>query len=76
VGSKELPQFHRSRLSPAAVVQHLVGGSAAFVVLVVDVGAVFDAKLDDLLAVLRVPCTLWQIRLPRTTGSDPQLTDQ
>jgi hypothetical protein len=34
--------------------QHLVDGSAACVVLGVDVGAVFEKKLDDLLAVLRV----------------------
>ena len=38
----------------AAVLQHLVDRSAAFVVLGVDVGTVFDEKLDDLLAVLRV----------------------
>jgi hypothetical protein len=38
----------------APVLQNLVDGSAAVVVLRVDVGAVFDEKLDDLLAVLRV----------------------
>jgi hypothetical protein len=43
------------RQIPATVLQHLVGGSAAFVVLSVDVGAVGDEKLDDLGAVLRVP---------------------
>src|SRR5262245_42698294 len=39
----------------AAVLQHLVEGSAAFVVLAARVGTVFDEKLDDLLAVPRVP---------------------
>ncbi len=38
----------------AAVLQHLVDGSAACVVLGARVGAVCDEKLDDLLAVLRV----------------------
>ena len=38
----------------AAVSQHLVDGSAACVVLGVDVGALFEEKLDDLLAVRRV----------------------
>jgi hypothetical protein len=38
----------------AAVLQYLVDGSAACVVFGVEVGTVFDEKLDDLLAVLRV----------------------
>ena len=33
---------------PAALLQHLVGGSAVFVVLGARVGAVGDEKLDDL----------------------------
>ena len=39
----------------AAILQHLVDGSAACVVPGVDVGAVCEEKLDHLLAVLRVP---------------------
>ena len=45
---------------PAALLQHLVGGSAAFVVLGARVGAVGDEKLDDLGAVLRVPVRVVQ----------------
>ena len=48
------------RQIPAAVLQHLVGGSAAFVVPGVGVGAVGDEKLDDLGAVLRVPVRVVQ----------------
>ena len=45
---------------PAALLQHLVGGSAAFVVLGARIGAVGDEKLDDLGAVLCVPVRLVQ----------------
>ena len=38
----------------AAILLHVVVGSVVCVVLGVDVGAVFEEKLDNLLAVLRV----------------------
>lgn len=48
------------RQIPAAVLHHVVAGSAAIVVLGARVGAVFDEQLDDLLAVPRVPVRVVQ----------------